>query len=131
MNNVNQVAVWMDHASAHLIENPVNEVENTVVYSKLTHQERENAVERGEKKLHNTEQHEELAFYKKIGDLIRDYKEVLLFGPTEAKTELLNLLRTDHTFSDIKFTIQNTDKMTGNQEQAFVREYFKKTLNKK
>jgi len=55
----------------------------------------------------------------------------LLFGPTEAKTELLNLLRTDHTFSDIKFTVENTDKMTGNQEQAFVREYFKKTLNKK
>jgi len=62
--------------------------------------------------------------------LIRDYKEVLLFGPTEAKTELLNLLRTDHNFSDIKFTVENTDKMTGNQEQAFVREYFKKTLNK-
>ncbi len=131
MHNINQVAVWMDHASAHFLENPLNEVENIVVYSKSTHQERNNALERSEKKMHNTEQHEELAFYKKIGDMIRDYKEVLLFGPTEAKTELLNLLSIDPNFSDIKFTVENTDKMTGNQEQAFVREYFKKTLSKK
>lgn len=128
MSNVNQVAVWMDHASAHLIESPSNELENPVVYSRLNHQDRENTVERGEKKLHNTEQQEELAYYKKIGELIRDYKEVLLFGPTEAKSELLNLLKTDHNFAEIKFSVENTDKMTGNQEQAFVKEYFKKAL---
>jgi hypothetical protein len=49
-----------------------------------------------------------------------------LFGPTDAKNELLNLIKTDHLFEDIKIEVINSGKMTESQMQTFVREYFKK-----
>ncbi|MBK8348850.1 MAG: hypothetical protein IPL08_15010 [Saprospiraceae bacterium] len=49
---------------------------------------------------------------------------VLLFGPTDAKAELLHLIQADHHFDKIKFEVKSTDKMTENQENAFVKDYF-------
>ena len=74
--------------------------------------------------LRNKEQHEEAEYYKEVGEAIRNYDNVLLFGPTEAKAELFNILRADHLFEKIKIEMKTTDKMTENQKHAFVREYF-------
>jgi hypothetical protein len=49
---------------------------------------------------------------------------VILFGPTDAKVELLNILRQDHHFANIKIETQQTDKMTEFQQHAFIKEYF-------
>lgn len=57
------------------------------------------------------------------------YEEVLLFGPTEAKNELLNLLQADHHFDKINIEIRQANKMTENQQHAFVKEYFFKHLS--
>ena len=57
-------------------------------------------------------------------------KKYCFFGPTNAKTELLNMLRTDHHFDKIDIEVKNTDKMTENQEHAFVKEYFLKHLSR-
>ena len=46
-----------------------------------------------------------------------------LFGPTNAKIELLNLLRADHQFEKIKLETKDSDKMTQNEQHAFVRDY--------
>ena len=70
------------------------------------------------------EQHEQAAYYKQLSAIIKNYDPVLLFGPTEAKTELLNILRADHHFEKIKIEVKQTDKMTDNQQHAFVKEYF-------
>ena len=53
----------------------------------------------------------------------------MLFGPTNAKTELLNLLKADHHFDKINIETKQADKMTENQQHAFVREYFFKHLS--
>ncbi|WP_346986118.1 hypothetical protein [Chryseobacterium sp. POE27] len=74
--------------------------------------------------MHKKKQHDDYEYYKEIGKYIRNYDDVLLFGPTEAKTELLNVLEKDHLFSKIKFEIKHTDKMTEGQEHAFVRDHF-------
>jgi hypothetical protein len=50
---------------------------------------------------------------------------VVLFGPTDAKKELLNLVKTDHLFEGIKIEVKNSDKMTEDQMHTFVRDYFK------
>ena len=78
--------------------------------------------------MHNKEQHEEADYYKELGEIIRNYNDVVLFGPTEAKVELYNFLRKDHRFADIVIEIKPADKMTENQQHAFVREYFFKTI---
>ena len=53
----------------------------------------------------------------------------MLFGPTDAKTELFNLLKADHHFDKINIETKHADKMTENQQHAFVREYFFKHLS--
>jgi stalled ribosome rescue protein Dom34 len=63
-------------------------------------------------------------YYKKIGETIKNYKRVILFGPTDAKVELFDLLSEDERFLKIKFEIKNTDKMTVSQQHNFVKEYF-------
>lgn len=81
---------------------------------------------RGEKTMHNMEQQDNSEYYKELGEIIRNYDSVLLFGPTEAKTELLNILDKNHLFSKIKFEVVPTDKMSMNQEHDFLRAYFSK-----
>ncbi len=56
--------------------------------------------------------------------MIKDYDEVLLFGPTDAKTELFNILKENRQFEKIKIEVKPADNMTENQEEAFVKEYF-------
>ena len=63
-------------------------------------------------------------FYKQLSEIIKNYKEVLLFGPTDAKVELHNILKANHLFANIKIDVKQADKMTEHQEHAFVREHF-------
>jgi hypothetical protein len=121
-----KLGICMDHASARLMDCSDDDVETTVAESAFTHQVKESMLSRGEHQMHNKEQQEQGDFYKRLGDVIKHYDAVLLFGPTEAKAELFNLLKEDHHFDNIKIEVQNTDKMTENQEHAFVKAYFSK-----
>lgn len=79
-------------------------------------------------------QHYKGKYYEVIGlarhsetlEEIRNYDEVILFGPTNAKVELLNILKKDHLFEKIKIDVLPADKMTENQLHAFVKEHFSK-----
>ena len=71
------------------------------------------------------EQHLQAEFYKKISQEIFKYDDIIVFGPTDAKLELFNILDTNPLFDRIKIDVKQTDKMTENQELAFVKEYFK------
>lgn len=124
MTSTNKLGIWMDHAHAHLIENSEPMV-TKVVTSSSTYEEREKTLKKSERMMHNKDQHEESEYYKEIGEVIRKYDEVLLFGPTDAKVELLNILEADHRFSKIRIEIRQADSMTENQEHAFVRDFFK------
>lgn len=75
--------------------------------------------------MHNKEQQMNDAYYKKIADEILKYDEVLLFGPTNAKTELRNFFKDDLHFKDIKINVESADKMTDNEKHAYVRNHFK------
>jgi hypothetical protein len=124
MTTVKNLGIWMDHSSAHLMELTISPIETNIIESSFTHQEKEESFSKGEKVMHNKEQHQQAAYYKALGETIKNYDDVLLFGPTDAKTELLNILKADHNFSKIKIEIRQSDRMTENQEHAFVREYF-------
>lgn len=56
------------------------------------------------------------------------HQEVLLFGPTDAKTELFNMLKTDRHFEKVKVETKDADKMTQNEQHAFVRDHFSKKI---
>ncbi|MEO6037756.1 MAG: hypothetical protein ABIQ93_05025, partial [Saprospiraceae bacterium] len=74
--------------------------------------------------MHNKEQQQQGSYYKRIGEVIKNYEKVLLFGPTEAKSELANLLKDDRHFDDIEIEVKSSDKMTAHQMEAFVKTYF-------
>ena len=76
--------------------------------------------------MHNKEQHKQATYYKALTNIIRNYQEVLLFGPTEAKVELFNFIREDHKYDKIKIEVKNTDKMSNVEQHHFVRDYFKR-----
>ena len=124
MKTVKNLGIWMDHAKAHVMEFTTDPIETTIITSGSTHEGKEQSLGKSENLMHNKEQHQQSEYYKKLIDTIRNYDEVVLFGPTNAKAELLNVLRADHNFEKIKIEVKQTDKMTENQEHAFVREHF-------
>ena len=123
------IAIFLNLCCFGIVEFTVDPIDTKVIQSKFTHEEKEESMNRSENVMHNKEQHQRSDFYKKLGEEIRKYEDVLLFGPTEAKTELLNLLRADHLFEKIKITVRPADKMTENQQNAFVRDYFSHSLS--
>ena len=126
MTTAKNLGIWMDHSSAHLMEFTTDPIETKTISSKFTHEEKVDSLSKGENRMHNKEQHQQSEYYKKLGESIKNYEEVILFGPTDAKVELFNLLRADHLFANIKIEIKSTDKMTEHQQHAFVKEHFSK-----
>ncbi len=123
METNNNLGIWMDHSTAHLID--INsKKENHSIMSKFTSETKEEALSRSEILMHNKRQQMHEKFYKKIGAEILKYKQVLLFGPTNAKVELHNYLNKDLHFKDIIIDIETADKMTDNEKDAFVKNYF-------
>ena len=124
MTKTKNLGIWMDHSNAHLMEFTTDPITTNIISSKFTHQEKEHSLSKSENLMHNKEQGQQSAYYKRLGDAIKNYEDVIIFGPTDAKSELLNILRADHNFENIKVEIEQTDKMTQNQQHAFVKDYF-------
>lgn len=118
------LGIWMDHSIAYLMGLSTEPIETKIIKSKSTHDE--HSTSRGENQMHNKEQQVQAEYYKELSEIIINYDEVILFGPTSAKVELLNILKDDHHFDKIKIDVEQTDKMTENQQHAFIREYFLK-----
>jgi stalled ribosome rescue protein Dom34 len=118
------LGIWMDHSTAHLIELTTEPIKIKTILSNFTHEVKESTLSKNENLMHNKEQHQQSGFYKKLMDEIKNYEHIVLFGPTEAKSELHNLINADHNFAKIKIVVKPADKMTDNQQKAFVIEYF-------
>lgn len=120
-----KLAIWMDYANAHVMEY-ADPIVTKIVTSSSTHEEKEKTLQKSESIMHNKDQQQQSEYYKALAETIKDYDEVLLFGPTNARIELFNILQSHLHFSKIKIETKASDKMTKNQEHAFVRDYFSK-----
>lgn len=119
-----KLGIWMDHSFAHLMEFTSKHFEIETIESKFSSKEKNKHLEKGKKLIPEKDQKQLYDYYKKIGETIKNYKRVILFGPSDAKVELFDLLSEDERFLKIKFEIKDTDKMTVNQQHNFVKEYF-------
>jgi stalled ribosome rescue protein Dom34 len=124
MTTQKMLGIWMDHTTAHLIAYQPEEAGNTEIAADDATQTKADAAGRGEHQMHNKEQQQQGEFYKKLGAEIINYDKVVLFGPTNAKDELFNLLTADRHFEKVKIQVQHADKMTDNQRHAFVRAFY-------
>ena len=125
MKSVKQLGIWMDHSNAHLIEFGSENTTTKSISSDFSSDDKKQTLQRSENEMHNKEQQKQGTFYKNLSQIIKDFDELLLFGPTEAKSELHNLLKANHQFDKITIEVKNTDKMTDNEQRKFVADYFK------
>ena len=123
MKTHKNLGIWMDHLNANLIILDDNDTTHTIT-SEFTDDVKEETIHNSEKEMHNKRQQLTESYYKEIADEIIKYDSVLLFGPTDAKTELHNFLSKDLHYKDIKIEVKTTDKLTENQKIAFVKDYF-------
>jgi len=127
MKTSKRAGIWMDHVSAHIIPFSTESAEMETIESDHFVGAGDTASD-GDKHLHHKEQNLETGFYKQLAELIKGYDDVLLFGPTDAKLELHNMLRKDSHFEKIKIETETTERMTPNQLHAFVTKYFQREL---
>lgn len=120
-----KLGIWMDHSVAYLTDYSTNFLKTEKFIFEFTHQIREGGIRKSEVSMLHKEKSEQNSYYKKLGEVILNYSDVILFGPTNAKQELYNLLKTNHLFDKIKMTVLPADKMTEIEQQLFVKIYFK------
>lgn len=126
MSSENKLGIWMDHSKAQLIEFKKEALQTATITSNFDHDDMEEALNRSENLMHNKRQQQQAAYYGEISNAIKQYKEVLLFGPTDAKTELLNTLNKDLHFENIKIEVKSADNMSENEKLAFVKTHYSK-----
>lgn len=124
MKKIRLLGIWMDHSNAYAMTFVNDSIITETIESEFTSDDREEAISKSESLMHNKEQQKQGSYYKRIGDVIKNYEKVLLFGPTNAKSELANLLKEDHHFDAIEIEVKPADKMTENQMHSFVKSYF-------
>jgi stalled ribosome rescue protein Dom34 len=123
---IKKLGIWMDHSMANLMEFTTDAIQTKTIHSDTSQHGKNSDFGKNENLMHNKEQHQQSEYFKKLGEAIKNYDEVILFGPTTAKAQLLNLLAEDQRFSKIKIEVKQTDKMTGNQQHTFIKEHFAK-----
>lgn len=118
-----KLGIWMDHSCAQLID-PNDKSNSRSIKSEFSFEVREEALKRNENLMHNKEQQFQDSYYQEIANEILSYDKVVLFGPTDAKTELFNRLKGDIHYKDIKIDLEVADKMSDNEKFAFVTHHF-------
>ncbi len=114
----------MDHSIAYLIDLSNDPFSTAIIESKPEQKPDDQYVYKDESHLLNIEHGQLSTYYNNLGDVILGYESVILFGPTDAKSELLNLLNKNHLFNKIKIEICSTDKMSETERNSFVNNYF-------
>ena len=129
-----KIAVWLDHSEAKLItfENKVANTETinsgVETHIRIDGEGSESSrfgvgTTNNENRNNNRHSNELSGYYKALAGKLKSYDEILLFGPTNAKEQLKNMLVSDKSFSGKSIEIKSSDKLTPNQLVAFAREH--------
>lgn len=127
-NRIKQLGIWLDHSIAHLIDNSDTDSHHQHIVADSDKDHETHSVNKGESHQNHREHLALEAFYNQIAEKISHYNHVLLFGPTDAKSELYNKLKNDPHFNSIHIVLESSDKMTENEKNAYVKNYFSKAL---
>lgn len=129
MKSAKRIGIWMDHSVAHLVEYTDDQTSTKTIYAQVGEQD-EPLNPRDETMIQNKKQNQLSNYYKRLSEALINYEDVVLFGPTSAKEELINLIKADHHFDKIRFAIKTTDSMTENQRFAFIDAHFNPSKNR-
>lgn len=129
----NRVGLWIDHQQA-VIVSLIGKTETiTKIDSGAKHLEYRGAqrskvaysaqYSQGDDQLDNQFTGHLHKFYEKVIHELRSAEHILIFGPAEAKSELMRLIQHDKGLH-AEVHVEAADRMTDRQVAARVREYF-------
>lgn len=124
-----KIGIWMDYANACIFENASGEYLMTFLESDPALPVNGDSKQHSENVLHNKENQTEKSYFKALIEQIKGYDEVLLFGPTKAKTALYNQIKAMPKFNKIYVETREADKMSHHQMKVFIKDYFSKLLH--
>jgi hypothetical protein len=114
----------MDHSITYLMEFTNSPFEIKTIESELTKGKKDFPWSQSTGLSINLDHHGLHAYYKKIGEASKNYKQIVLFGQTDATVELFDILSEDNRFVKIIFEIKETDKMNVKQQHDCITKYF-------
>ncbi len=127
VKEVKKIAVWLDHQQAYFIKVKKEKVVvETIASGQETQVRYKGETGSGTKpgktlstnqefKKHQKEKNMLLKYYKELAKAMEKYDFVYLFGPTTAKSELLNYNREHSKAGGKTFIVDSTDSMTFEQ----------------
>ena len=124
MEKKKRLGVWVGHSDAHLMEFKTDIIELNTIESTFTYQEK--IEEENERKRQAKEKRKHLKFYKDLSETIKYYDEVVIFGATDSKKTLVDILASDDKFCNIKIEVKQTEHLTEDQQHNFVKDHFLK-----
>jgi hypothetical protein len=131
-----KIGVWLDHSKAHFIDISMGPVSVETAFSNQESEVRfkgesatgtllgNNRSTHSEYHKHNREREITGEYYRMLSDRLKNYDNILLFGPTSAKDELYNKLSADKHFTSKTVKVEPADQLTENQMIAKVKKFF-------
>ncbi len=139
-----QTGIWLDVRHAWIVNLPVEHEDEVIMEQISSHVEEHPAFENtrmdtswgphggnNQKTVEERQHHEEKQYFEKIlKHLHAKTDELVIFGPSEAKHGLKNLLEKQHQVPEVIW-VESADQMTEYQMQAWVHDYFKRPAPRK
>ena len=128
--------VWLDHAEAKIIAYYPGACEIFYVRSpysrrvRIPGQKSDTSVyehlfaSNNESRKHNRKMHELGIYYNILADKLTLFEDILLFGPTEAKDELHNILKKDKRFLHKTIQVKSAPQMTEAEMISYTKKFF-------
>ncbi len=127
-----KIGLWIDHKKTVIVTIDGDHVEKTLIESKVEKQQRRYENKSSNPKFNQSDDIQDRQFtehlnvyYNEIISSIRNAEAILIFGPGEAKGELINRIK-KHKINGQVVGIETADKMTDPQIVAKVKQYFNK-----
>ena len=125
MKTNKQLGIYIDYSNAYLMEL----INKMIVSRNIEFELKKNSGgnnDNNQGTIESIEEHQlQSAYFLDMCDIIKNYNQVVLFGPTDIKNELFKLLEFDHNFDSIKIQNVNTGKMNEDEMHDFVKEYYR------
>ena len=121
------IGIWMNHSIAYIMEFTAGLITTITVESNPDYKLDDKLCFADNNSLSLYKEHYiQTAYYKKLEESISDCSEVILFGPTNAKVKLYNLLRIDKRFAKTNIEVTQAQEMNQSEQLDFVTKHFSK-----
>lgn len=119
-NSERKLAIWLDHDQAIVIVYPPEGEPEVISKGGSTQESLPIAEKRLNQKLRNFQRE----YYDRISARMNGFSDILLFGPTDAKSELFNRVTKMPNHRTRRIQVKNATKMSTPQLIAYVKSAF-------